>query len=82
MMVPKSDRYIAPGTKVRLDSLLDENDSPQSEFGVLIHCWRDEVFSFYDCYVAFFGNEFPTAVPTEKPYVLRYASTSLTELDA
>jgi hypothetical protein len=31
----------------------------------------------YDCYVVFFGNEFPSGRP-EKLYVLRYAASSLT----
>lgn len=36
----------------------------------------------FDCYVAFFGDEFPNGKPSEKPYVLRYAVTSLTALSA
>jgi len=31
----------------------------------------------YDCYVAFFGGSLPTGAPNERPYVLRYFSTSL-----
>jgi hypothetical protein len=34
-----------------------------------------------DCYIAFFGDEFPDTVPTLKPYVLRYAVVSLTVLE-
>jgi hypothetical protein len=35
----------------------------------------------FDCYVAFFGAEFPDGMPSEKPYVLRYAATSLAVLN-
>ncbi len=49
------------------------------ECGVVIHTWTDPEAGFMDCYVAFFGNEFPnTDQPTPRvPYVLRYAETSL-----
>ena len=40
---------------------------------------HDEIDA-YDCYVAFFGNMLPTGSPKEKPYPLRYSSTSLTVL--
>ena len=50
------------------------------EFGVVVHCWMDEEIHAYDCYVAFFGAAIPTTKPREKPYVLRYAATSLTVL--
>jgi hypothetical protein len=42
---------------------------------------RDEEIYGCDCYVAFFGNEQPTGKPAKKPYLLRYASTSLTVID-
>ena len=65
--------YLPPGTLVRYDGL----DQGGPEFGVVIHSWYDDEIDAYDCYVAFLGNEQPTGKPTEKPYVLRYASTSL-----
>jgi len=33
-----------------------------------------------DTYVAFFGDSFPVDDPKEKPYVLRYYSTSLEKI--
>lgn len=70
--------YLPPGTHVRYDGL--EEGGP--EYGVVIHCWlNEEIDGGYDCYVAFFGNEQPTGKPAGKPYVLRYASTSLTVID-
>jgi len=66
--------YLPPGTRVRNDGL--EEGGP--EYGVVVHCWLEEEIDGYDCYVAFFGNEQPIGKPAEKPYILRYASTSLT----
>lgn len=34
-----------------------------------------------ECYVAFFGAEFPSCEPTDRPYLLRYAASSLQKLD-
>jgi hypothetical protein len=70
--------FLPPGTSVRLDG--SEETGP--EYGVVVHCWLDDEIGGYDCYVAFFGNQQPTGKPTEKPYVLRYASTSLTVIGA
>lgn len=72
-------QFILPGTKVRLGSL--DNDEATPEYRVVVHCWLNKPIGFYDCYVAFFGGSFPTGEPREKPYILRYASTSLTLLD-
>ena len=71
-----SDRFIAPGTPVRYDGMNEGGP----EYGVVIHCWNDEEIGAHDCYVAFFGAEIPTGKPAEKPYVLRYATSSLSDL--
>jgi hypothetical protein len=63
--------FLPVGTKVRYDG------TGQSEFGVVVHCWMSDEIGGYDCYVAFFGNEFPSGPPKQKPYVLRYAAFSL-----
>jgi len=50
------------------------------ECGVVVYAWLNEdVGGLEDCYVVFFGREFPKAgsPPAELPYVLRYAATSL-----
>lgn len=70
------DIYLPPGTRVRRDDV----EGP-AEFGVVIHCWLSEKIRAYDCYVAFFGDALPVGQPAEKPYVLRYASVSLTVID-
>ena len=61
------------GMKVRLKST--------GEVGIVIWTWHNEFLSAQDCYVAFFGKELPEGEPTEKPYVLRYISTSLEQID-
>lgn len=72
-----SGPYLPPGTAVRYDGL--EEGGP--EYGAVVHCWFDEGIGAYDCYVAFFGDKQPVGRPVEKPYILRYASTSLTVID-
>jgi hypothetical protein len=47
------------------------------EVGIVVWTWDDEAVGV-DNYVAFFGSEYPEGAPEEKPYVLRYASSSLT----
>ena len=69
----RRDRYLAPGTRVTLRSL--EVGAP--EHGVVIHCWGNDEINAWDCYVAFFGEEMPLREPASKPYVLRYAASSL-----
>ena len=71
------DIFLPVGTKVCLDHQVKES----WEFGVVVHCWMDEEFGFYDCYVAFFGEAYPHGQPDHKPYVLRYAVTSLRLVD-
>ncbi len=74
--IEQRSRFIAPGTPVRYDGL--EEGGP--EYGVVIHCWHDDEIGAYDCYVAFFGSALPAGKPDEKPYVLRYAASSLNVL--
>jgi hypothetical protein len=75
-MTDQSDvlgQFLPAGTRVRLDNQLNG----KSEFGVVVHCWMDEEVRAYDCYIAFFGDSFPTGQPEQKPYVLRYFSKTL-----
>lgn len=71
-----TDAFIRPGTAVRYDGLGESGP----EFGIVVHCWPDPEIQVFDCYVAFFGTEAPTGKPREKPYVLRYAASSLARL--
>ena len=76
----QADRYLTPGTKVRRVSFVNDDAHLTSEYGIVVHCWKDESLGAFDCYVAFFGDQIPDGPPTEKPYVLRYASISLMPL--
>lgn len=80
----RSGPYLLPGTAVRYDGLANGDPENQggSEYGVVVHCWLDEEIQAHDCYVAFFGNTKPIGRPQKKPYILRYASLSLTVLNA
>ena len=70
-----TNKFLAAGTRVTY------NGTGKPEYGVIVHCWHNWEIDAYDCYVAFFGDAIPDAMPAEKPYVLRYAATSLTVLD-
>ena len=76
----KEDRYIYPGTRVRLDSFVNDADETTPEYGIVVHCWENTEYGFFDCYVAFFGDGFPQNEPSEKPYILRYSAAVLTTL--
>ena len=69
--------FLPTGTKVRYDGLVGGGP----EVGIVLHCWYDEELEVHDCYVAFFGKNFPVGQPTDRPYVLRYASLSLVVLE-
>jgi hypothetical protein len=62
-----------PGTKVELKST--------GEIGVVIHSWKNKELDELDYHIAFYGDNFPTAEPTDPPYVLRYLETSLAQID-
>lgn len=66
-------QYLSAGTQVRYDGF-----TGHPEYGVVVSCWLDDEIQAYDCYVAFFGDVLPSGKPGDKPYILRYASTSLT----
>jgi len=51
--------------------------SATGEVGIVIYSWFNDEIDGEDNYVAFFGAEFPTGQPSERPYVLRYSSSSL-----
>jgi hypothetical protein len=45
--------YLRPGTRVRYDG------TGKPEYGIVVHCWINDEVQAYDCYVAFFGDQFP-----------------------
>lgn len=66
---------IVPGTYVK------RNDPTNEEVGIVVSCWFEEEIQAKDCYIAFFGENFPVGKPPTKPYIFRYAATSLTVVD-
>lgn len=74
------NRYLDPGTPVRLSILVNERDLLEPDFGVVVHCWQNNSEGVFVCYVAFFGEHFPTGEPSEEPYVLKHATSSLGDL--
>ena len=71
-MATESDGAFSAGDRVILMST--------GECGVVVHAWAlDDPGGLKDCYVAFFGAEFPQEgrAPARAPYILRYANTSL-----
>ena len=70
-----------PGDRVVLRHTDEEGNATQ-EKGVVVCTWLDAP-GCYDCYVAFFGDEWPAAdQKPEKPYVLRYYDVSLEPAEA
>jgi hypothetical protein len=72
MINPESRPAFMPGDRVILIS--------SGECGIVVHTWAsDELGGAEDCYVAFFGPQFPAlgVRPAEIPYVLRYAASSI-----
>jgi len=69
------------GKRVCLKHNADDDDIGDGEFGYIIHAWINTDLDAVDCYVAFFGNEWPQIgiQPKDKPYVLRYSLASLEE---
>jgi hypothetical protein len=64
----------APGDRVIYDG------TGGRECGVVVHAWKSvELGGLEDCYVAFFGANFPEpdCAPTQTPYILRYGARSL-----
>ena len=63
----------SPGTKVKLIST--------GEVGIVVHGWQNLEMDAMDYHIAFYGELFPKAEPSEPPYVLRYLESSLEKID-
>lgn len=74
-MTPEEhEKHIVVGQKVKLSS-----PEKEDEYGIVISTWHNRELECKDCYVAFWGNSVPDFDLGEKikPYVLRYAASSL-----
>lgn len=77
-------KYLKPGTYVRRGVPGPEIPGEVSaEYGIIVYCWMNPDIDMYDCYVAFYGHSMPIDKQDlqDGPYILRYASTSLTVVD-
>ena len=75
----KAPRF-EPGDRVVLRTT-DEHGGVNVEKGVVVWTWLNEQ-EIHDCYVAFFGADWPRpGVEPKKPYVLRYYDASLEPAD-
>ena len=52
------------------------------ELGVVVWAWHSSEIDAEDTYVAFFGTKWPTGGQVTRPYILRYAASSLELVDA
>ena len=66
------------GDLVRVAQSHDDG-GPWFEYGIVVQVWFNEEIHGYDTYVAFYGDALPAAgeALSGKPYVLRYAESSL-----
>lgn len=76
----EDDRYLRPGTLVRLAITVNERHLIEPEVGVVLHCWRNPGRGKFDCMVAFVGEEFRAEGPIEEPYITSFAASSLAEI--
>ncbi len=77
-MAARADGAFSPGDRVLHD--VDEAGVTVQECGIVVHVWAaDDLGGLEECYVAFFGPEFPQPGrrPAQPPHVLRYAASSL-----
>ena len=73
-------RPIKIGDRVKRTYELDD-ETTETEVGVVVHIWRDPETDLDDAYIAFFGDEFPNGKPSEKPVILRYFVGGLDLID-
>jgi len=73
----QGDRFIEPGTRVRLAIAIMDDGMVTPQPGIVIHCWRDEETSAFESYVAFFGDELPQGKPLDEPYIVQHKTTAL-----
>ena len=78
----EEDRFLRPGTLVRLAIKVNDSDMLEPDYGVVIHCWKNGSRDEFDCLVAFLGGTFPVEGPIEEPYLTTFAASSLAEIES
>lgn len=74
----EEDRFIPPGTFVRLSVQVNERDTLEPDFGFVIRCWKDASRGRFACLVAFLGADCPSS-DSKDPYYSTVAATTLAE---
>jgi hypothetical protein len=77
----EKDRFLRPGTLVRLSIKVNDRDMLEPDCGVVIRCWKSSDCGLFDCLVAFVGRDFSLEDPIEDPYFSIFAASSLAEID-
>jgi len=77
----EENRFLRPGTLVRLAVKVNNCDMLEPDCGVVIRCWRDSNSEVFECLVAFVGEDFRVRPLTADPYLSIFAATSLAEVD-
>ena len=77
----EEDRFLRPGTLVRLSIKVNNFDMLEPESGVVLRCWRNAGRGTFECLVAFVGEDFGDEAQLEEPYLSVFAATSLAEVD-
>jgi hypothetical protein len=78
----EQDRFLEPGTPVRLAIVVNEDDRVTPQLGVVVHCWRDARWDQFRCYVAFVGVHWPDGELSEEPYIAKHFTSSLQPLES
>jgi len=76
----EEDRFLRPGTLVRLSIMVNDQALIEPDYGVVVHCWRNFSHSAYDCLVAFLGEPFSVEGPLQEPYVSTFSAHSLADI--
>jgi hypothetical protein len=76
----QENRFLKPGTRVRLAIKLAGDGMVTPQSGIVIHCWLDKDANCFQSYVAFFGDKLPRGKPSNEPYIVQHKAISLEEL--
>lgn len=76
----EKDRFLSPGSLVRLSIRVNECDMLEPEYGIVLGCWKNSSRGVFDCLVAFLGDAFPMEGRIE-PYLSTFAAASLAVIE-
>jgi hypothetical protein len=73
----EEDRFIPPGTFVRLSVQVNGSDMLEPDYGYVVRCGKDAAQGKFMCLVAFRGSASPAQVEDDEPYICEFASAFL-----